>query len=88
MDRWEIQMTEAVPSLERHKQPVKYMLGYLGIGVDGKVGVSLERGGVPSLWWFCGVCARVPPSPVAGLFYVVGRRKGSHTHNTPLETQT
>jgi len=38
MDRWEVCMTEAVPSLERHKQPVKYMLGYLGIGVDGKVG--------------------------------------------------
>lgn len=37
MDRWEIQMAEAVPSLDRHKQPVKYMLGYLGIGVDGKV---------------------------------------------------
>lgn len=31
------QVTEAVPSLDRHKQPMKYMLGYLGIGVDGKV---------------------------------------------------
>lgn len=43
MDRWELRMTEAVPSLDRHKQPVKYMLGYLGVGVDGKVALDFHR---------------------------------------------
>jgi diacylglycerol kinase (ATP) len=43
MDRWELKMTEAVPSLDRHKQPVKYMLGYLGIGVDGKVALDFHK---------------------------------------------
>ena len=65
MDRWEIQMTEAVPSLERHKQPVKYMLGYLGIGVDGKVGwggVDYVGGGcVP--WVFLFNVGQTPPPP-------------------------
>jgi hypothetical protein len=47
MDRWEVCITPgtAVPSLDRHKQPVKYMLAYFGIGVDGKVRrLSMRRG--------------------------------------------
>ncbi|EWM25229.1 diacylglycerol kinase [Nannochloropsis gaditana] len=43
MDRWELRMTEAVPSSDRHRQPVKYMLGYLGIGVDGKVALDFHK---------------------------------------------
>ena len=50
MDRWQLSVTPgtAVPSLERHKQPVKYMLAYLGIGVDGKVRALLSELGQAS----------------------------------------
>jgi hypothetical protein len=45
LDRWEIKVTPgAVPSLKRDRQPVKFMMNYFGIGVDGKVGGWLTTG--------------------------------------------
>jgi len=39
IDRWHLDVTPgtSIPSIERYKQPVKYMINYFSIGIDGRV---------------------------------------------------